>query len=69
MSQLDPGIQQAHMLALQGNLIYATLSRICVCVCVCLSPWSPKLQVATDVVDAGSKWVDVQEGSSLRLNK
>lgn len=67
MAQLDPGKLQAHMLVLQGNQIYATLSQICVC--VCLLPRSPKLQVATDVLHAGSKQVNAQEGSSLRLNK
>lgn len=35
MAQQDPGIQQAHMSALQGNLIYVTMSRTCVCVCGC----------------------------------
>lgn len=32
MAQQDPGMQQAHMSALQGNLIYVTMSRTCACV-------------------------------------
>lgn len=34
MAHQEPGIQQAHMLALQGNLIYVNMSSACVCVWV-----------------------------------
>jgi len=33
MAQQGPGIQRAHMSALQGNVIHVTMSRICMCVC------------------------------------
>lgn len=36
MAQQDPGTQQAHMSALQGNLIYVNMSSACACMCVCL---------------------------------
>lgn len=56
MAQQEPGIQQAHMLALQGNFIYVNMSSACACMCVWLwvresacererkdflLPWSP----------------------------
>lgn len=34
MAQQEPGTQQAHMSALQGNLIYVNMSSACACMCV-----------------------------------
>lgn len=54
MAQQDPGTQQAHMSALQGNLIYVNMSSACACMCVsCCYLEVQALQEGTDVPCAG----------------